>query len=698
MTQPGEAGRLCIGIDVGGTFTDVVVVAPGTGRCVQAFKLPSSPEDPAQAVLAALDRVAAAHDIRNADACHGTTIGTNTLIERRGARTALVATQGFRDVIELRRQARPELYTFDQRISAPLVPPPLRFEVAGRLAYDGQEIEALPDPAALVGALQRAGIQAVAICLLNSYASDVHELRIAEAVRTALPGVFITVSSEVAPEAREYERTSTAVVNAYIGPAVSSYVRRLESGVAARGVASLAIVRSSGGLTSPRNAARQPVHLVESGPAAGLGASARFGMLMGAERVLAVDMGGTTAKAGVAVGGQPRTVTEFSADALVEGRNLGGFPILTTVLDLVEIGAGGGSIAWLDEAGVLKVGPRSAGARPGPACYGLGGTLPTVTDAHAVIGTLRPDAMAESGVTLDPGRAASAIEAQIARPRGWSVAAAAHAIIDIAVARMAEMVRLATLRRGLDPRDFVMVPSGGAGPLHAALIARQVGIRHILVPPMPGMFSALGATIADIRHDVGRSVMRALPDYSQPELAALFADLAARLDGLLAAEPVCGPVIRRRSVEMRFRGQLFQLAVSLGDSPGSVPDMRALEALFRAAYIAEYGQDLPRAVPELVAARMSAQVGRQEAALANFASPDEQEDGAAAWLPSHVEVIGRDGLSRSCRLILPQRSPGETVAGPAVVPVPGATVWVPEACRAHVQGSGGIAIEVDPAA
>lgn len=681
---------LCIGIDVGGTFTDVALIDPAQGGCVLAFKIPSTPDDPARAFMAALDRVAALRDVTGAAICHGTTVGTNTLIERRGGPTALVATTGFRDVIEIRRQARPELYTFDQRISPPLVPDALRFEIGGRLAYDGAEVTALPPLDDLIAALRAANPASIAICLLNSYASSAHEIAVAEALRAALPGIFVTVSSDLAPEAREYERTSTAVVNAYIGPAVSAYIGRLESSLSERGIQSLTIVKSSGGLTGVANAVRQPVHLVESGPAAALVASARFGAAMDASHVLAFDMGGTTAKAGIAIDGEPRITTEFNADALVEGRNVGGYPILSTVLDLVEIGAGGGSIAWLDEAGVLKVGPRSAGARPGPACYGFGGSQPTVTDAHAVIGTLVPAALERSGIRLDIGRAVAALDT-IAQPRGWTVAQAAHAVIDIAVARMAEMVRLATLRRGLDPRDFVMVPSGGAGPLHAAAIAAQVGISRILVPPMPGMFSALGAAIADMRHDVGRSVLRIVPDLAPDTLAILFEGLSERLDALLAAEPMRGAAERRRFAEMRFRGQLFELRMPLGEVLPTPPE---LDAAFRAAYTAEYGLDLAGSVPELVAVRMVAVLQREVGGRTVFTAPALASD--YQGLPESILLLDRDGASRAARLM----GPGETgtASGPAVVLTHGATIVVPAGCTAMVEPSGAVTLTVGDSA
>ncbi|TCT01706.1 hydantoinase/oxoprolinase family protein [Aquabacter spiritensis] len=691
QTRGAGQGRIGIGIDVGGTFTDAIVIDMDSGACLDAFKVPSSPEDPAIAVLRAVERIAERHALAGVTVCHGTTVGTNALIERKGAKTALVTTRGFRDVLELRRQARPELYTFDVRISAPLIAAADRFEVTERMAPDGTVVTPLEDVAPLARRLAAAGYEAVAVCFLNSYAAPAHEQDAAHILRAHLPDAFLSVSSDVAPEIREFERTSTAAVNAYIGPPVRDYVERLAAGLAARGAAGLRIVKSSGGLTAPANAARYPAHLVESGPAAGLMASARFGAAIGQPNVIAFDMGGTTAKAGVVIGGEPRLVSEFYADCLVEGRQVGGFPILSPVIDVVEIGAGGGSIAWIDPAGVIKVGPRSAGATPGPACYGLGGTLPTVTDAHAVIGTLRAAPLARAGITLRPDLARAAIESHIAGPLGWDVARAAHAILRIATANMADMVRLATVRRGLDPRDFVMVPSGGAGPLHAVAIAREVGMDRIVVPALPGMFSALGALLAPVRHDAGRSVLRPLAEMDRAALDAVFAPLAEKIDDLLSAESLDGrSLTRARFADVRFRGQLFELKLPLGPADAPVPDASAIEAAFRAAYLKEYGFDLPDAVPELVTVRLVAQADGMAGARDPF-HPAARSVAAAP--PDQGTLLAADGTQQSVPFLdAAATPPGFRFAGPAVVVVQGATVWIDGPARAETGPDGSLHI------
>ena len=696
MTAPGAGRRsraFWIGIDVGGTFTDAVVI-DAAGQCTDAFKLLSTPDDPARAVLAALERIAQRVDLRQAAVCHGTTVGTNALIERKGRRTALVTTAGFADVIELRRQARSELYSFDQKISEPLVPAADRYEIDERLAYDGSVVTPIGDLRPLAERLKAEGYASVAICLFNAYASGAHETAVETVLRAALPGAFISTSSDVAPEIREYERSSTTVVNAYIGPTVGDYVQRLALGAAAMGIEGLYVVKSSGGLTSPENASKYPVHLVESGPAAGIIAAAQFGAALGRMEVLAFDMGGTTAKAGVILRGEPRIASEFCADALVEGRPVGGYPILSSVVDMLEIGAGGGSIAAIDEAGVLKVGPRSSGARPGPACYGLGGELPTVTDAHAVIGTLRADGLSASGIALRRDLAERAIARHIAAPNGWTLARSAHAIIDIAVANMAAMVRLATVRRGLDPRDFCLVPSGGAGPLHAVAIAREVGIPEIAIPAIPGMFSALGATLSRVRHDVSRSIMRLATELDADVLERAFVPLLQKIRQLFAMESVAPQDVRlARHADVRFRGQLFELKVPLGAIDEAVPGGSWIDQAFRRIYRAEYGFDLPDGEPEVVNLRV---VGLAAPFVGRYSGRvKDRARRATGQVHSHLPILERDGSMRDVpALDLAQAGQALEFGGPGVLLSAGATIWLPVGARARIADDGSVLISV----
>ncbi|WP_454918839.1 hydantoinase/oxoprolinase family protein [Xanthobacter sediminis] len=685
---------LVIGIDVGGTFTDAIVFDRVRGTLLDAFKVPSTPAEPARAVLAAVERIAGRLDVQGALngalVCHGTTVGTNTLIERLGARTALIATEGFSDVVALRRQDRPSLYDFEVKISAPLVPAERRLGVGERVAADGSVVRPL-DPGDIVARLRAAGVEAVAISFLHAYANDSHEREMMAAVGAALPGLYVTRSSDVCPEFREYERTSTTVVNAYIGPAVGRYMNALDGALRERGIGRLLIVKSNGGLTSPQNAARYPVHLIESGPAAQLTAAAAFARARRRPDLVAFDMGGTTAKAGVIRGGEPEMTTQFYADSLVDGRDVGGYAIRSAVLDLVEIGAGGGSIAWIDAANVLKVGPLSAGATPGPACYGHGGTRPTVTDAHAVIGTLSAELFEASGIAFDRAAAAAAIARHVAEPFGWSLARAAYAIIDIAVANMAEMVRLTTTRRGLDPRDFALLASGGAGPLHAAAVGEAIGAAEVLVPPYPGMFSALGATLGSVRHEVTATLLRHADELDDDALSAAFAQLAARAAALMAAEPegVASPP-PQRALEARFAGQLFELQVPLGPADTPLPPVGEIERAFRDLYRAEYGFDLPDARMQVVNARLIATRDLGHGGDLVFA--DEAEAAREALPARRIPLLTRAGETIEIPVYRAAEACGAVLAGPLVIEHAGATVWVHEGQSARIGAHGQVSV------
>jgi N-methylhydantoinase A len=695
-TGPAAAGRaLHVGVDIGGTFTDAVVVDPATGQVVMAFKTPSTPRAPADAVRAALQRVSQELGVRGATVCHGTTIGTNALIERTGAPTALLATKGFADVIELRRQDRPTLYDLAVTLSEPLVEPARRVEVEERVAASGEVIAPLSGVDAVLDRIQALGVTSVAISLLHAYANPAHERALKEALRRRFPRMFVTASSEICPEYGEYERTSTTVVNSYIGPPVKDYLEELASEIRRERMHRLLIVKSNGGLTSSGNATRFPAHLIESGPAAAVIATAAYARSIGRPDTIVFDMGGTTAKAGVIAGFTPRMIPEFKADALRHGRNVGGHPIRSAVLDLVEIGAGGGSIAWIDEAGVPKVGPASAGADPGPACYGRGGERPTVTDAHAVIGTLGAETFRGTGIDFWRERAVRAVGLHVARPLGWSVEKAAHAIIGIAVANMTEMVKLATVRRGLDPRDFSVVASGGAGPLHAALVGRDIGVRETIVPPYPGMFSALGATLGRVKHDLSQSVLLPVRGLTASALGEVLAALRRRSDALLRREALADATVALEYLaSCRFVGQLHELTVELGPCGSGPPEVAALERGFREAYRAEFGIDLPRSAVELVKLQITATVRPRE-----VRSPF----GESALTPRRVapvrvqRYLRADGVPRELPVYSTHASAGLDAAGPMIIEHDGATVWVGDLDRAAIHSDACVIVTHAPA-
>lgn len=692
MTEP----KVLIGIDVGGTFTDVIAVDPSRGRIVATFKIPSTPEDPATAVIDALRRLEGECSLGGALVCHGTTVGTNTLIERKGARVGLLATDGFTDVIELRRQDRPTLYHLSVRISEPLVPPEHRFGVAERMDARGEPVTPLHDVDRLVDRVRAAGIDALAISCLHSYANSAHEAALESAFRAAFPDCFITASHDVCPEFGEYERTSTTVVNAYIGPAVGRYIRRLEQDTREMGIASLMIVKSNGGLTSPGNAQRYPAHLIESGPAAGMIAAAAYARATGRRNVIAFDMGGTTAKAGLIQDYQPRVTDEFRADRLVGGRDVGGYPIRSAVLDIVEVGAGGGSIAWIDGGGVPKVGPRSAGAVPGPACYGKGGDLPTVTDAHAVIGTLDAATFEGTGIRFSRERAVAAITAHIAQPMGWSVAKAAHAIIDIAVANMTEMVRLASVRRGHDPREFTILASGGAGPLHAAAVGLEVGVRGVVVPPYPGIFSALGAMLGEVRHDLTVTILQPLGTVSPQKLSTAFGGLIQKIEKLLSAEQgVKGHASFRRFADLRFLGQLSTLRVSLDGQTDLLPGEAEIEQRFRQAYREEFGFDLADSEVELVNIHVTANLPLGVSGETLFSGRQARNGTGQPY--RQREYVDASGKQRTLPVYRTADCVGASLSGPAVIDHAGSTVWVPDRVTASIGLDGSVVFDMDHA-
>ena len=671
--------RAWIGIDIGGTFSDVVAL-DGTGEVIAAFKVLSTPDDPAEAVLAGLtrlgERLPSLSEGRLAVAVfHGTTIATNALIQKRGAKAALLTTEGCRDVLELRRQARPDLYRMFQRISPPLVDRERRFEIAERTSADGSIIRPLQRDSVreVVEVLRREGIEALAICFLHAYANDEHEQAAKQIIEEQLPHMDLSLSSDVCPEVGEFERTSTVVVNAYVSSEVRRYLRRLRESMGRYGLDQFHVVKSNGGLTSVANAERYPVHLIESGPAAGIVAAAELGRSKGIQDLIAFDMGGTTAKVGVIQDGRPRLSREFYADRYVEGDDVGGYAIRSPVIDLAEIGAGGGSIAWLDPAGVLKVGPQSAGSRPGPACYGRGGESPTVTDAHAVLGTLGTGALEGGTSELRSDLAHAAIEAKIARPLGWTAERSAHAILEIATANMAEMVRLVTVRRGLDPRDFTLVAYGGAGPLHAGDIAREVGVGRVVVPPYPGMFSAMGTIMCEVRYDLVQSLLQKLDALEPKDVRGAFRRLEHRAQALLADEaiPVDPEAVRYfRYLDLRHEGQLHELGIALRQD--GLPSREEIEEDFRSAYEESYGYRLPESAVELVNARLEVvfrlwDPGFFPAGEQETPAPNERERAIAEADGSEVawRVAARHELDTA-----------EEVRGPALIEDVGSVVRV----------------------
>jgi len=607
---------LRIGIDIGGTFTDAALVDGETGA-IRVVKVLTTPEDPAQGFMAALERGLAECQATGRDVAavvHATTVATNAIIEGKTARVGMLVTRGFRDILEIGRQIRSRLYDVHLQKPAPLVPRRFSLEVTERLDHEGRVLQPLDLDEVRQAArrLRQEGVEAVVVCLLHSYLNPAHERAVAEIVRAELPDVFLSVSADVCPEYREYLRASTTAVNAAVMPIVSRYVDALESRLHALGaVAPFYVMQSNGGVMTSSSAKARPVYMVESGPAAGVIAAGAIAAPYGYKNVMSFDMGGTTAKVGLIQDGQLRLSTEIEVGAqsvtpLGEGRG-GGYPIRTPVIDLVEVGAGGGSEAWIDAGGALRVGPRSAGARPGPACYGRGGTTPTITDANLVLGRLNPAFFLGGEMALDAGAARKAIADRVAAPLALDPIAAAAGIVEIANAHMIGAMRLVSVQRGYDPRQFVLVAFGGAGPLHANALARELGIPAVLVPPNPGIASAVGMLMTDLRHEFVTTRRVRLDALTPEALESLFADFleegSARLDrdGVPAADRQM-----LRSVDLRYHGQSFELSITVPAGSLTVADVGRLRAEFDAAHERAYGYAAPEDAVELVNVRLAA--------------------------------------------------------------------------------------------
>jgi N-methylhydantoinase A len=610
MFGAARMGMIRLGIDIGGTFTDFALRDPARGRSAVHKRL-TTPGDPAEAVLAGVAAIAAEHGIVPADIgeiVHGTTLVTNALIERRGARVGMLVTEGFRDTFDVGQEQRYDLYDLRLRFAEPLVPRALRAEVRERLRHDGSVLLPL-DEAAATAELDRLVVQerieALAICLLHSYADDRHERRLADIARRRYPALAVSTSSEVFPYPREFERWTTACANAYAQPLVDGYLDRLERGLAGLGFSGhLAIIGSGGGLLTPAQARRFPVRLLESGPAAGVLMAARIGDDLGLPDLLAFDLGGTTAKGALVRKGRPSRRYVFEAAHAHEHRSGSGLQLRIPVLDMVEIGAGGGSVVALDTLGRLRVGPRSAGAVPGPACYDRGGTEPTLTDANLALGYLDPMRFLGGAMPLDPGRAAAEL-ARLGASGGVDPARLAWGIHDIANEDIARAFRMHATERGVDLRRAAMVASGGGGPLHGARIARKLCLPEVVFPADAGVMSAFGMLTGAPAFEVIRVIRQRLDALDGPALAALLAPAEAEVAGQLAAAGIAPETIRiERRLDMRYAGQGDDLELPL--PPGPVePAVAELAALFAAAYAAEYGAPLDQPV-EVITAKIEA--------------------------------------------------------------------------------------------
>jgi N-methylhydantoinase A len=682
--------RCVLGADIGGTFTDVVLTR-GDGRMHVAKQL-TTPDAPEESVLEVVKRVL---DEAGVDASsvsrvvHGTTLATNAVIERKGARVAFVTSEGFGDLLRIGREARVEDDRYDLHFDP--APPPLgreaTFEVRERMSARGEVLEAFDEASAREAAMgiSKLAPEAVAICFLHSYANADHEERMEEMLREVVPGIRVIPSSRVHPEMREFDRASTTLFTAEVAPLMASYLERLGKGLSGMGIdAPLQIMESSGGVMSAEVAAERAVATLESGGAAGVMAAARFAEFYDQPRVISFDMGGTTAKAGVIRDGKPAVVRELHVGGRGSfgGRRAGtGMPIKTPTIDLAEVGAGGGSIAWLDPEGILRVGPQSSGADPGPACYARGGRAPTVTDANLVLGYLSPEGFASGSFDLDPDAARRAIEEEIAKPLGTSVERAAWAIHEAANANMASAIHVVTVQRGLDPRNHTLIAFGGAGPMHVVGVANHFGIGQVIAPPEAGVASAIGMQSTDLTAEHGQTHLVRADALLPEEAERLFSLVEAAARRKMGIEEDVEGLIIERLLDTRFVGQAHEVAIPVSDvaSLSDVPDR------FRDRYRELYGV-APKGQIEFAAIRVRLRLPVDRPPVV-----DGREAGSsvvdARERPAHFdseESVATKVVRRA------QLGFGTEMDGPVIVEGPVDTTVVPPGWRMRVDEVGSL--------
>lgn len=675
-----------IGVDVGGTFTDFFAFDDETDRVV-LHKVSSTPSNPARAILDGLGELSRLHGVdisAMSRLSHGTTIATNALIQRRGGKVALVVTEGFRDLVEIGRQIRPRVFDLQADYPAPLVPRELRLEAPERVTADSSVLRALaPEAVArLVDEIAAAKPDACAVCLLFSFINPRHERELRDALAAAFPGLYLSISSEVQPEFREYERLSTTVLNAYLQPVLDRYLGDLARGVAeAAPQAALGINQSSGGLMSVERARRFPIRTALSGPAAGAVGAIHMARLSGIPDVIGLDMGGTSAD--VCLVRNYEAGTTF--DKWIEG-----YPARLPAVDINAVGAGGGSIGWFDRDGLLKVGPHSAGAVPGPACYGRGGKEATVSDANLVLGRLSPRGLLGGGMALDAGLAREAIR-PLAERLGFTIERTAHGMLGIVVANMVRAIRAVSVERGHDPRGFVLLPFGGAGPLHATDVARSLGIRRCLVPFAPGILCAQGLIVSNLRETFVRTAVMPVEQARMGEVAMRIGELLADAKAWFDSEKVA-PADRRYDIvlDARYVGQNFELPIALGHAD-PMPDAAAIRAAFFAEHERAYGFHNPADPVEVVNFRLVA-VGRLSqpasrpapAGAAQLPAPTERRP---VWFdagaPVDTPVYDRARLA-----------PGHVIEGPAVIEQLDATILLFPGDRGAVDAHLNLVVEL----
>jgi len=678
-----------VGVDIGGTFTDLVGCIDGR---IVTSKASTVPADPTQGVA---DTLALAHcDMAQlSEVLHGTTVAINTVLERKGARTALITTKGFRDVYAIGRGNRIEAFNLFFHRPKPLVERDLTFEVPERINAKGEVLIPLDAAAVeeLAVTLRKRRVEAVAICLLHAYANPTHERRIAEILRRALPDLFVTSSHEILREYREYERTSTTALNAYVGPSVKTYLSRLESYLRReRFGGNIQIMRSNGGVMSIALAQDQPVSMMESGPVAGMIGAGRLALDMALERCIGFDMGGTTAKTSLITNGAPAI-----EDGYVIGDHASGQPMQLPVVDIVEIGAGGGSIAWVDANGGIHVGPQSAGADPGPACYGKGNPNPVVTDANLILGRINPRRFLNGAMPLDVAAAERAIAEKIAAPLRLSVRDAALGIVRIADSAMSLAVRAVSVNKGVDPRDTALIAFGGGGPLHAGAIAREIFVPRVIVPKLPGTFSALGMLMASWRQDFVRTLIGRLGALDPAKVEAVFAELAKVGEDQIARDSIAAEnATFAFNANLRYVGQEHTIAIPIGSPRLLTGELGALRKMFHAEHAKRYSQSAPDESMEIVSLRLVVTAPRQDGLAERWLSAPWQPEDAVDESTRDVVFDDPDRPLGTRILWRPSLAVGTKVEGPAVIEEPNSTTLVHPGDVAAVTAAGHLVISI----
>ncbi|HXV47824.1 MAG TPA: hydantoinase/oxoprolinase family protein [Candidatus Binatia bacterium] len=675
-----------IAVDIGGTFTDLVAFNSETQEVLYS-KSPTTYDNLVDGIIDCFNK-AKIKPREGSLVNHGTTLVINSLIQRQGAKTALITSKGFRDVLEIARANRPDPFDLHYQRDEPLISRELRFEVAERMGSKGDVVTPLDVSGVekLASEIRNLGVESVAIFFMNSYINPVHEEAAAESLKKLLPGVYVTFSTDLTREWYEYERCSTVAANAYVGPQVSTYVGRLDGELKQQGfTGSLFMMGSNGGLLSAERSCRQPIGLVESGPIGGCIGAAAYAEKLGFKNVVAFDMGGTTAKCALVENGRFSVNSVYYANGYVKG-----FPIKSAVIDIVEVGSGGGSIAWLDSQKRLHVGPRSAGSTPGPVCYSRGGLEPTVTDANLALGRLNPANFLGGEMKLDKSAAENAVVERVAAPLGYTgekgMIQMADGILSIATVMMAGAIRKISVEHGLDPRDFVLFSYGGGGPLHCGALAHELSIPTVVIPPEPGNFSAIGMLLADARIDSAKTFVGLLDDKSVPTMAQAFTTLEKEAAASLAREFGSGDVFFERFAEMRYRGQRHNIKVPVSGLSGK----EAIRTAFERDYKRRYGHADAKAPAEFQALHLSAfarlkqpDVARLPRAVVEADSGQRRKvymGNAGGWLDTMI--FRRDALK-----------PGLSAAGPAIIEEYGSTTLVWPGDRFEIGALGEIRID-----